>query len=155
VIEFGDERLPDRFWSKARKDDSGCWLWTASRFNNGYGQYRGSRAAGAHREAYLTLVGEVPEPLVLDHLCRVRHCVNPNHLEPVTQQTNILRGDLPSVNVARSNAETCRNGLHPWTAENIHTNAASGRRQCLPCLRVSIKRYKEKQRGHNKDRVAG
>ena len=153
--DFGDPRLPDRFWSKVRIADSGCWEWTASRFHTGYGQYKGALSAAAHREAYLTLVGPVPEPLVMDHLCRVRHCVNPAHLEPVTQQVNILRGDLPAVNVSRSNTETCRNGLHPWTEENIKINVTSGRKQCEPCLAESYRRAAERRRAKRKANDAG
>ena len=146
TVEFGDARLSERFWSKVEPVDSGCWEWTASKFPQGYAQFRGERAAVAHREAYLTLVGPVPQPLVLDHLCRVRHCVNPAHLEPVTQQTNILRGILPAVNVSRSNTDMCRNGLHPWTVENIKINATTGKQQCKPCLTKAYRKAGERKR---------
>ncbi len=75
----------------------GCWLWTASLDTKGYGQINiGSGAvktimACAHRQMYIAIKGAIPEGLELDHLCRVRCCVNPDHLEPVTAAENIHR----------------------------------------------------------------
>ena len=94
--------LADRFWSKVQKQESGCWIWTGTRTRDGgYGQIRlpGLYAPLigpmrlAHRVAYELLVGPIPAGLVLDHLCRNRRCVNPAHLEPVTQRVNIQRGE--------------------------------------------------------------
>ncbi len=74
---------------------TGCWHW-GGRWNsgNGYGKicWQG-RHSMAHRVVYALLIGEIPEGLILDHLCRVRVCVNPEHLEPVSVQVNTLRGD--------------------------------------------------------------
>lgn len=70
-----------------------CWLWIGPLDRYGYGKYRRSnRHTGAHRIAYQLLVGEIPEGLVIDHLCRNRACVNPWHMDPVTNRENILRG---------------------------------------------------------------
>ncbi len=86
------------FWSKVEKQPDGCWLWLGARSNNGYGHttYRGDagqlRHISAHRRAYSLLRGPIPTGLDLDHLCRVRHCVNPDHLEPVTRSLNLRRG---------------------------------------------------------------
>lgn len=84
-----------QFWEKVNKTDS-CWLWTGG-VGRGYGIfYRGADRGGsftvAHRYAYEALVGPIPAGLTLDHLCRVRGCVNPAHLEPVTQAENVRRG---------------------------------------------------------------
>jgi len=83
--------LPDRFWAKVDlAAEGGCWAWTA-RTSNGYGKYA-MRVRGkvtdyrAHRLAYQALVGPIPEGFQIDHLCRNRACVNPNHLEIVTGQ---------------------------------------------------------------------
>lgn len=82
--------IEDRFWAKVEKTET-CWLWTACKFSNGYGQFQ--RVDGgtkvAHRIAYELLVGDIPEGLVLDHVCHVRTCVNPAHLRPVTNKQNV------------------------------------------------------------------
>ena len=69
--------------------NSGCWLWAGADNGVGYGKYRGKYA---HRVAYEAARGAIPEGMFLDHLCRVRCCVNPDHLEPVTNVENIRRG---------------------------------------------------------------
>ena len=80
----------DRFW--ARVDVGLCWEWTGSN-DRGYGMFRlDGRTVRAHRWAWETLVGPIPRGLHLDHLCRNPPCVNPDHLEPVTQPENIRRG---------------------------------------------------------------
>lgn len=75
-----------------RPTGSDCWLWTGYVAAGGYGEFHlAGRTRKAHRVAYELLVGPVPEGLDLDHLCRVRRCVNPEHLEPVTRQENLRR----------------------------------------------------------------
>lgn len=83
-----------RFFAKIEPLENGCWRWTASFRTNGYGQFglRGNDHRPAHRLAYETLVAAVPSELVMDHLCRNVWCVNPTHLEPVTQAVNSNRG---------------------------------------------------------------
>jgi hypothetical protein len=83
----------ERFAKKVEVADSGCWLWTASTNEGGYGHFwRGPDDwMVAHRFSYEHFVGPIPEGLDLDHLCRVRHCVNPEHLEPVTRRENLRR----------------------------------------------------------------
>ena len=86
-----------RFWSKVKKS-RGCWLWQGAINTNGYGNFHNKgRTVKAHRFAYEICVGEIPKGLTIDHLCRVRHCVNPSHLEPVTMRENFLRGDRPKL----------------------------------------------------------
>jgi hypothetical protein len=89
-----------RFWDKVqdRPKGEGCWLWEGAINSQGYGNFwDGVRFVKAHRFAYECLIGEIPEGLTIDHLCRVRHCVNPSHLEPVTMRENFLRGDRPKM----------------------------------------------------------
>ena len=103
----------------ARMDQSAgffeCWPWTGRIADNGYGKlrtYGKSRSEvierGAHRLVYQEFVGPIPEGLQLDHLCRNRECVNPAHLEVVTQRDNILRGSSPSAINARKTQ--CKRG---------------------------------------------
>lgn len=89
---MADATTAERFWAKVDKSGpSGCWFWTASKTQSGYGMFHGK---GAHRYAYELLVGPVPTGFQLDHLCRVKHCVNPDHLEPVTPRKNRGRADV-------------------------------------------------------------
>jgi hypothetical protein len=94
----------ERFWEKVDFDGplivpelGVCWVWTGARYSNDYGHFTiGGRLERqdvlAHRFAYETEVGEVPEGLDLDHLCRLHPCVRPTHLEPVTRSVNLQRG---------------------------------------------------------------
>jgi len=93
----GPETEGERFWSKVDKTGD-CWIWNGGVGAGGYGAFGSYDEADdpitvrAHRYAYEALVGPIPAGLVLDHLCRVRRCVNPAHLEPVTNAENIRRG---------------------------------------------------------------
>ena len=134
-------QLPLRFWRKVRVLDNGCWEWTAAR-NRGYGVFRvGSltdnsrKQVYAHRLAYETLVGSVPEGLELDHLCRNRTCVALRHMEPVTHQSNVRRGNGPIVAAARQLAKThCPKG-HPYDDTNTY-HYSTHRRDCRTCHRI-------------------
>lgn len=119
----------DRFWPKVAKGGPGeCWEWTASvRGSGSYGQFRiGKRQVFAHRVAYELEIGPIPDGLVIDHLCRNHLCVNPAHLEPVTGQENVLRGQSPPAQSAR--ATHCKRG-HEYT-DKLN---ASGSRYCRVC----------------------
>lgn len=90
-----DWYTPERFDAKVQYPETpdGCWIWTGARSTTGYGHttIRG-KYWGAHRISYEAHVGPIPEGLDLDHLCRVRECVRPDHLEPVTRAENVRRG---------------------------------------------------------------
>lgn len=134
-----------RFWAKVNKDaPNGCWEWTGA-LTGGYGYFGrmtpdGPHNFNSHRAAYESLRGPVPDGLVLDHLCRNRRCVNPDHLEPVTHKTNILRGvGFSATNAKRTH---CAHG-HPLTGDNLVVYA--GKRVCRQCKARNIaKTYRKR-----------
>jgi hypothetical protein len=123
--------LPERLESRIERiPESGCWIWTGSMSFQGYGHITESgKVKKAHRVVYEASGKIIPHGLFLDHLCRVRACVNPAHLEPVTHRTNVLRG----ISFAAFNAkkEFCDNG-HQLTEDNL-VNFIKDRRQCKKC----------------------
>ena len=125
----------ERFWEKVSvQGDGECWLWQASLDAYRYGQfgYRKPTAhtmVKAHRMAYELLIGPIPEGHTIDHLCRVRSCVNPSHLEPVTCRENLLRGEGLTAQYARRTH--CAQG-HEFTEDNIYWSK-EGARVCRTC----------------------
>ena len=98
---------------------------------NGYGQFRvGTQRKLAHRVAYEWSLGEIPEGLDLDHLCRVRNCVNPSHLEPVTRQENLRRG----IGNPHKHKTHCPR-RHEYNEENTYYDSKRNKRQCRVCRR--------------------
>ena len=119
----------DRFWQAVEKTDT-CWLWKRPRAD-GYGRLflDRHRAVMAHRFSYEVHVGKIPNGLQIDHLCRVRNCVNPAHLELVTGRENVLRGEGTAAKRARQTH--CVNG-HRFTNRNTYVNS-KGHRTCKRC----------------------
>ncbi|WP_433705830.1 HNH endonuclease signature motif containing protein [Paraburkholderia sacchari] len=90
-----------RFWSHVVKTES-CWVWVAGLKEDGYGSFRANeKSVIAHRWYWERINGPVEDGMELDHLCRNPACVRPDHLEPVTHQENVLRGNMRSVVIAR------------------------------------------------------
>ena len=137
--------LAKRFWIKVSKS-SGCWTWMAGRDRAGYGRIsdRGKNRL-AHRIAYKFVKGPIHKRLTIDHLCRNRACVNPDHLEAVTMRVNVLRG----VGACAKNARQthCKRG-HPFSIENTFILQREGRRErvCRECHRAQVARWHEAQR---------
>lgn len=131
--------------------ESGCWIWSRCLDVKGYGiLYLFNRKMLAHRAVYELLCGEIANGLHLDHLCRVRCCVNPSHLEPVTPKVNTLRGMSPSAILARK--IVCKYG-HPLTKSSNES-----KRRCKTCDRARYKKWcstnKEKLKLYSKRQSA-
>jgi hypothetical protein len=123
--------------------NSGCWLWAGAIWQNGYGAFylRGKNQT-AHRAAYEIRHGKPIDGLEIDHLCRNRCCVNPDHLEMVSTQTNTLRGiGATAVNKRKIH---CSRG-HEYTSENTRLSPA-GRRFCIKCKAFYNAKYKAQKR---------
>lgn len=126
-----------RFWSKVRKTSS-CWLWLGPLTLHGYPRFTTrEKQHQAHRYAYELVRGPIEHWKELDHLCRVRRCVNPDHLDPVSHRENVLRGDtLAAANAAKTH---CPQG-HPYDAANTYLSP-SGSRVCRVCTQAARDRY--------------
>ncbi len=135
--------LRDRFEERVdRSDTGGCWIWTGTIANTGYGHIcdEDKRARMAHRVSYELHVGPIPASLQIDHLCRVTTCVNPAHLEPVTAQINTLRGIGPSA--VNATKDVCKRG-HALEGDNVYTYPTRNQRACRKCAALLARQYRE------------
>lgn len=147
AANFLDPRLPDRFWDKCIPEpNSGCWLWHGATTSHGYANIRWcGPMVIAHRLAYETLVGAIHNPMVIDHLCRMRCCVNPAHMEPVPMAVNTARGENEAAVVASTRARAaamthCLRG-HELTASNTIARPNGGR-SCRACTNTRKAGYR-------------
>ena len=149
---FNKENIRIRFEKFALPEpNSGCHLWVGSISNKGYGQFHCGFVDGvqkiwrAHRVAYALEFGDIPEGLDLDHLCRVRSCVNPLHLEPVTRSINLTRGIGGDIARAiKAKITHCPSG-HEYSGNNLYLKGT--RRYCRICRTAAYIRYRERRRG--------
>lgn len=133
-----------RFWARVEKTD-GCWNWTGYLFR-GYGSFYPTARARtlAHRFVYELVRGPIPKGLVIDHLCRNRACVRPDHLEVVTGAVNTLRGETIS---ARFKAQThCKYG-HAFDAANTRRDQKGGR-VCRACHLRRTHEFRARRASH-------
>lgn len=127
-----EAKLPPHIIRNIEVDVSGCWLWTRAKDRDGYARASlNNRGYRAHRLVYVLTKGDVPDGLVLDHLCRQRHCVNPDHLEPVSDAENLRRSPL-----TKAGMRTCSKG-HEFAI-------IRGRRRCPVCTT----QYELRRRAH-------
>lgn len=148
----------DRLLEKGVAGYGGCIIFTGYLDKAGYGKFKAGPEMGlAHRAAYELLVGPIPEGLQLDHLCHTRdggcvggpaclhrRCINPHHLEPVTNQENALRSPLTLIgaNVRKTH---CPSG-HPYDEANTY-HCANGNRQCRQCACDRQRAYRAAKAG--------
>lgn len=155
--------IVERIFQRTTPGWGGCVLYTGHLNSYGYGVAKiGRRTVGAHRQIYLSLVGEVPDGMVLDHICHTvdaycpggdaclhRRCVNPNHMEPVTQAENNMRGR--SVTAHNFLKRECKHG-HSFTPENTRPHKTRTRidgapvRVCRTCARIAMQKWSRRKK---------
>jgi len=126
-----------RFFDKVSKADD-CWNWTGYITDAGYGQFRfNGKTQRAHRVSYILKYGEISDNLVIDHLCKNKKCVNPKHLEAVSQKENVTRGLAGKINNFQISKNACPKG-HQYNRINKH-----GHRLCGKCRSEQTMRSKK------------
>jgi hypothetical protein len=151
------EVIEQRFWEKVDKhsghwwNGTECWRWQGH-LSKGYGRihFTPSKKTQAHRYSYMLAGGVIPEGQQIDHLCRNQWCVNPAHLEPVTNRVNMLRGESPPAIVRRTGR--CKRG-HEMTPENTLTvRTRPNERTCRACRDMlrNARRAAARERGEKR-----
>ncbi len=132
--------------------NSGCWIWTGYISKQGYGRFSPKWKMSplyAHRISYEIYKGKIPDGLALDHLCRVRCCVNPDHLEPVTYRENLLRGRGPGGVLFKPKTH-CKAG-HKFSDGSFYISGR-GTRVCRLCDSIRGKKKYRRNRAMGKSR---
>ena len=134
--------IEERIWQRFEVDrQTGCWNWTGAISAGSYGSiYYEGRMQKAHRVIWRLERGEIPDGLQIDHLCRNRRCINPDHLEVVTQSENLRRSPLMDRNSHRTH---CIRG-HEFTEENTRYRPGSGHRTCIICMDMHRRNWRAK-----------
>lgn len=138
--------IPRRLMKRVVQQPNGCWEWTGAICGNGYGRaWDGARSEWVHRIFARLAFGGIEPGMQVDHLCRNKACVNPNHLQVVTPLENIMRSTGPAMTAARHKMKThCRRG-HPLFGNNLYTDKR-GHRVCKTCQRKIAAKHRAKRR---------
>lgn len=135
-----------KWLQRTTHNSNGCWIWGGAVQSNGYGRVSSnSKMLLAHRAIYEALVGVIPDGMVIDHICRTRACVNPEHLEVVTQMENVMRSEI-TVASMNSKKDFCING-HPFTFANTFKRKDRQTRECRTCRNDAVLKFKEAHLG--------
>jgi hypothetical protein len=128
-------KIIERFQAKYIINADNCWIWQASKMSNGYGVFTdtGRKTITAHRWSYTYFKGAIPDGLVIDHICRQPSCVNPAHLQAISQSENIKRSLFARNRGVRTH---CSNG-HEYTPKNTRRVPNQRGRVCLACVRLN------------------
>lgn len=141
--------MPDvmtRLWKRVDVTVDGCWTWTGGGNGIGHGKIHTPNGRKyVHRLTYEAAYGPIPEGLEIDHLCRNRGCVRPDHLEAVTHEENVRRGDSGKWITAKTH---CPQG-HPYAGDNLRVDSL-GRRLCVTCTRITRNKYNVKYRARKR-----
>lgn len=145
--QYRMDHIEDAFMAKVEKcEQSGCWHWLGALNGGGYGSFwTGEKDQMAHRFSYGLFVGNIPSGMVVDHGCKKRHCVNPGHLEAITQSENVLRGIAPGLASERQASKTHCPAGHPYAGENLRINRR-GNRTCKACTKARSREHYLKKR---------
>lgn len=123
--------------------DTGCWIWQSCIDQYGYAKARRGGDRAGHRLSYATFVGVIPDGLQIDHLCRVKSCVNPQHLEPVTLRENMMRRWVAVRPFQGRIRDHCKKG-HPYAGSNLYITP-TGKRDCRACRKEASRRYQARR----------
>lgn len=157
AFERSDAPPEERWKQRYRVDERGCWIWTGSLDRHGYGQFDVTvngrhKNWRAHRWVYTQVVGPLDPDEDIDHVCRVKACVNPSHLLPGSTLANVTAGNAGENNRAKTH---CSNG-HRFTEENTRLYGPNGDwRECRECTRERIKALMRAKRGTPEDYIPG
>lgn len=133
-----------RFWNKVTKGQF-CWEWTGSNNGVGYGEIRiAGRKVYVHRYSFELHKGPIPSGTEIDHLCRNRACVNPDHLEAVFHKENVGRG-LAAMKRPHMLKDFCNHG-HAYTEQNSYIRPDGKGRNCVECVRKRSREYQRRKR---------
>lgn len=143
----------DRFWAKVDKSFCGCWTWSGKIGKNGYASFRfRNKTTTAHRFSYQIFFGHVDTSKHVDHLCRVRHCVNPAHLDAVSVRENVVVRGL-GLTAKNSRKKFCIRG-HELSGDNLRIIGKS--RRCVTCVNTEQReRWRRKNPGAKTRRLRG